>query len=714
MKKRIFAFFLSVILLFAALPYTAFAYGHDATNPLPAGEYKSWSQEDPRWKDVKIGVDPWTDSQGNRHENETIGHAGCLISSMAILARAYGLTLADGTAINPGTLGTAMYDDGSCKYLNYKGATKYQTAFDTLIPGISYYTNLFPSNPTATIRDLLSDPDKEYIIIAAVNNGGHYVAIDCVVGNDVAICDTGYPKTKLSQYTVLCLLVYTVDAKYIAPPAQPTEGTLWRVIESSGIKIRNGPGLSYDRVGAYKANAEIVVTETKEADGYLWGKTESGWSALRALDGSEDFCECLTVVKYPINYHLAGGTGGPASQEKIEGEPLTLSDVVPQKEGHVFLGWSADPSAISATYAPGGVYAADEPLELYAVWMEETKIYAYGIDVSAHQGTIDWQAVADSGVRYVILRAGTSKGKDIAFEENYAGAKAAGLLVGSYFFTYAVTEEEMLADAKLFEEWLQGKEFELPVYVDVETAEQSLLPAGELTRLAGLFRSYILNAGYYCGVYASYNWFDWFLDKEALGGSESLWMAKWSPSGMLTQNLSGVCGMYQYSETGTVPGISVTVDLNVCYVDLPAIVAAYYESIKPTITPLPDSGLILQEGILRGGREKMTVLEWKKLFEEEVIFTDGMGNILSDDQWVCTGYTVQNKDLSYVIAVKGDLDGDGKVTAMDYRMLKQYVLGKYRLTPEAYYAAMVTGDRITSLDYAVVKRHVLKTYSIYG
>ena len=143
MKKRIFAFFLSVILLLAALPYTAFAYGHDATNPLPAGEYKSWSQEDPRWKDVKIGVDPWTDSQGNRHENETIGHAGCLISSMAILARAYGLTLADGTAINPGTLGTAMYDDGSCKYLNYKGAAKYQTAFDTLIPGISYYTNLF-------------------------------------------------------------------------------------------------------------------------------------------------------------------------------------------------------------------------------------------------------------------------------------------------------------------------------------------------------------------------------------------------------------------------------------------------------------------------------------------------------------------------------------------------------------------------------------------
>ncbi len=713
MKKRILGCFLSVILLLAALPLNAFAYGHSATTPLPAGEYKSWSQEDPRWTDVKIGVDPWTDSQGKRHENETIGHAGCLISSMAILARAYGLTLKDGTAIDPGTLGKAMYDDGSCKYVNYKGAAKYETAFDALIPGVSFYKNYFPSNPTSTVRTLLNDPDKEYIIIAAVKNGGHYVAVDRVVDGDVAICDTGYPNTRLSQYSVLCLLVYTVDEDYIKAPSQSTGAPIWLVTESSGIKIRTGPGLSYDRVGAYKVNTEIEVTETTEADGYLWGKTVHGWCALRALDGSDDFCICLTVTKYPVTYHLSGGTGGPEDQEKIEGEPLTLSEIVPEKEGYYFLGWSKDPGATSASYAPGGVYEAEEALELYAVWMEEKTVFAYGIDVSVHQKEVDWQAVADSGIRFVILRAGTSKGKDANFEANYQGAKAAGLWVGSYFYTYADTEEEMLADAKLFEEWLAGKEFELPVYVDVETEEQKALPAGDLTRLTQVFRAHILEAGYYCGVYASYNWFDWFLDEEALGGKDALWMAKWSPSGTLTQNLSDKCGMYQYSETGRVPGISTTVDLNVCYVDLPAIVAAYYESLRNIVSPLPDSGLTIRENILSGGKVQMTVAEWKPLFDGEVVFTDGMGNTLSDGDVVNTGDTVICGDNTYTVAVKGDLDGDGRITAMDYMMVKQYVLGKYRLAPEAYCAAMITGDKVTALDYSAIKRHVLKTYSIY-
>jgi GH25 family lysozyme M1 (1,4-beta-N-acetylmuramidase) len=713
MKKRILACFLSVMLVLAALPFSALAYGHSDTTPLPAGAYKSWKQTDPRWTDYKIGVDPWTDSAGVRHENETMGHAGCLISSMAILARGYGLTLKDGTDIDPGTLGKAMYDGGSCKYLNYKGASKYETAFNELIPGVSFHKVLFPSNPVSTIRTLLSDAEKEYIIIAAVNNGGHYVAVDCVKDGDVVICDPGYPKTLLSQYKLTCLLVYTVDESFVDTGTEIPGAPIWQVTEKDGIKIRSGAGLNYDRVGAYKLNQEIEVTETKEADGYLWGKTEKGWCALRSLDGSSVFCVCLTVTQYSITYHATGGTGAPNAQYKNAGEPINLSEAVPQKEGHLFLGWSADPSALSATYAPGAVYGVDEPLVLYAVWMAEAEIFAYGIDVSSYQKAVDWQAVADSGVSFVILRAGTSKGKDPMFEENYVAAKEAGLSVGSYFFTYALTEEEMLADAALFEEWLEGKTFELPVYVDIETEEQSKLPAGELTRLAQLFQGYMTAAGYFCGVYASYNWFGWYLDGEAFGGKEYLWMAKWSLSGTLSQNLSNDCAVYQYSETGTVPGISVTVDLNVCYMDLPAIVAAYYESLETQVLPLPDSGLTIFDEILAGGRAGMTVGEWQALFDGGVTFTDGMGNTLTADDTVCTGYTVICGDKTYTVSVKGDLDGDGKVNALDYAMVKRYVLGTYRLTREAYYAALITGDTVTALDYARIKRHVLNLQSLY-
>ncbi len=713
MKKRILACFLSVMLVLAALPLSAFAYGHSNTAPLPDGAYKSWKQTDPRWNDVKIGVDPWTDSLGVRHENETIGHAGCLISSMAILARGYGLTLADGTAIDPGSLGVAMYDGGSCEYLNYKGATKYSTAFDILIPGIHFEKVMTPSDPLSAARELLSDAEKEYLIIAAVNNYGHYVAVDHVEDGEVVICDTGYPKTYLSQYRVSCFLVFSVDEAYVDPGTEIPGAPIWQVTEKDGVKIRSGAGLDYDRVGAYKLNTEIEVFETAEADGYLWGKTTRGWCALRSLDGADVFCVCLTVAQYAVSYHLAGGTGGPETQYKTAGEPITLSEKIPEKAGHRFLGWSADPSAISAAYAPGATYGVDEPLVLYAVWQAEKEIYAYGIDVSAHQEVVDWQAVADSGVRFVILRAGTSNGKDAYFDANYEAAKAAGLLVGSYFFTYALTEEEMLADGALFEEWLAGKTFELPVYVDVETEAQSLLPAGELTRLTKLFREYMMDAGYYCGVYASYNWFGTYLDGEALGGKDALWMAKWTPSGTLSQNLSADCSVYQYSETGRVPGISVTVDLNVCYADLPAIVAEYYESLQTKVSPLPDSGLTISEEFLRGGREKMTVSQWKALFDGEVTFTDGMGNVLADEDIVATGDTVICGDATYTVAVKGDLDGDGRVTALDYMMLKRHVMGTYRLTRESYQAAMIYSDKVNALGYAALKSHVMKISSIY-
>ena len=109
----------------------------------------------------------------------------------------------------------------------------------------------------------------------------------------------------------------------------------------------------------------------------------------------------------------------------------------------------------------------------------------------------------------------------------------------------------------------------------------------------------------------------------------------------------------------------------------------------------------------------MTAGEWQALFDGEVTFTDGMGNMLTADDVVCTGHTVICGEQTYTVAVKGDIDGDGKVNALDYAMVKRYVLGSYRLTREAYYAALTSGDTVTALDYAKIKRHVLNLQSIY-
>ena len=94
-----------------------------------------------------------------------------------------------------------------------------------------------------------------------------------------------------------------------------------------------------------------------------------------------------------------------------------------------------------------------------------------GIDVSTHQGNIDWSKVAQSGVQFAILRAGygrESSQKDSRFESYYVEAKAAGIPVGAYWYSYAMSPEEARQEAEACLEVLRGKRYEYPIYYDVE------------------------------------------------------------------------------------------------------------------------------------------------------------------------------------------------------------------------------------------------------
>lgn len=714
MKKRFLCIFLAVMMMLCTVPFSVLAYNHTATAPLPGGVYKTWKQTDPRWSGQVIGIDPWTDAGGVRHDEETMGHAGCLISSMAILARGYGLLLQDGTEIDPGTLGRMLYDDGSCRYLTYQGGARYSTAFHELIPGITFDSFWQGDDPIAAIVRLLSDPAAEYVIIAGVNGFTHYVAVDYVEGETVYICDPGYPRATLAEYTVSGLLIFRVDEQYVDPGMTIPGEPVWRVIEPDGVRIRNGAGLNYERLGVYPFGTVLDILETTEADGYLWGKTVDGWCALRTLDGTEVYCERKESTQYSVTYHTNGGSEPPEAQLKSAGEPLTLSEMVPVKEGYRFLGWSADPSALSAQYAPGAVYQEDAAIVLYAVWMSEADIFGFGIDVSSHQGEVDWQAVAADGVEFVILRAGTSRGKDTRFEENYQGAKEAGLHIGSYMYSYALTPAEALEDAALFTEWLSGKTFDMPVFLDLESREQSQLSVEELTSIATTFQTVLERAGYYCGVYSSESWFGRHLLPDMLGGREYLWVAKWTASGTLSQNMSVQYAMYQYSETGRVAGIDVTVDLDVCYVNFPQLLANHPWVENPAVSPLPDSGLKICGDVLYGGRIQMTVLEWQQLFDGETVFWSADGAELAADAIVTTGCKVSCGERLYLVGVQGDLNGDGEITAADYVMLKRGVLGVIPLSGAAYYAGCLSGEQLRPADYIRLKRHVLGILNLYG
>lgn len=138
-------------------------------------------------------------------------------------------------------------------------------------------------------------------------------------------------------------------------------------------------------------------------------------------------------------------------------------------------------------------------------------IYAHGLDVSAWQRTgLDFQNIANAGYDYVILRCGTSYGKDRCFEEFYVNAKAAGLDVGCYFYSYALTAAEAEAEAYEVLSWIEGKVFEYPIYFDFEDPTQIDLSYTLSSQICRSFLDVLKNNGYLAGLYSM----SWILSRD--------------------------------------------------------------------------------------------------------------------------------------------------------------------------------------------------------
>ena len=153
----------------------------------------------------------------------------------------------------------------------------------------------------------------------------------------------------------------------------------------------------------------------------------------------------------------------------------------------------------------------------------------HGIDVSYHQGMIDWQAVKETGlVKFAIIRAGFGRyanQKDPMFERNFYGAKVAEIPVGAYWYSYAMSVEEAREEAQACMQVLKGRRFEYPVYFDIEEGRQSNLGKTVLTAICEAFCDTLEKAGYFAGVYASSYWFTNKLDHARLASKYTIWLA---------------------------------------------------------------------------------------------------------------------------------------------------------------------------------------------
>lgn len=184
-----------------------------------------------------------------------------------------------------------------------------------------------------------------------------------------------------------------------------------------------------------------------------------------------------------------------------------------------------------------------------------------GIDVSGYQGEIDFKKVKDSGVEFVIVKAGYSSSTVPTWERNFANAKNNGLKVGAYWYSYAKTIEQGVAEARAFIAALKGKQLDFPVYMDLE--ERSQFDKGKefCTELVKAFCGELTSAGYYAGVYSTTYWYTNYVE-ESVREAYPAWIADYRDKCYYT----GTYGIWQYG-TGRVPGVQYECDLDEGYVD---------------------------------------------------------------------------------------------------------------------------------------------------
>ncbi len=203
--------------------------------------------------------------------------------------------------------------------------------------------------------------------------------------------------------------------------------------------------------------------------------------------------------------------------------------------------------------------------------------YRY-IDVSRYQGAIDWAQVAAAGYKGAMLKTVSTNHKlskqadglyiDPTFETNYRNAKAAGLDVGVYYYTYATSEAMADAELSLLRQAVHGKELTLPVAVDVEDNKLKPMSTIDLTSLTAYALEQVEKMGFYAQLY-TYTGYKYELDMARLSSRWDVWLADYTGK---SPNVTFNYNAHQHTSKGAVPGIIGNVDLNVTTLNYPKII----------------------------------------------------------------------------------------------------------------------------------------------
>lgn len=248
---------------------------------------------------------------------------------------------------------------------------------------------------------------------------------------------------------------------------------------------------------------------------------------------------------------------------------------------------------------------------------------AEGIDVSKYQSDINWEKVAASGIDYVIVNAGYGKfadQKDPKFDENMKNAQAVGLDCGAYWYSYALSVEDAYKEAEACYQAIKDYNFTYPIYFDIEDPSQSRLSVAETSAIIEAFCTTLQKKGYYVGIYSFASLLTSKVYEEVLDKYD-VWVAHFDvPAPAYARSY----GMWQYSSTGRVNGISTDVDLDHCYINYPYLISPETYVPDGTETDAPPAHTLgsADKGVAKGVDVSVwqTKIDWEKVARSDIDF----------------------------------------------------------------------------------------------
>ncbi|MCD8131355.1 MAG: Ig-like domain-containing protein, partial [Lachnospiraceae bacterium] len=439
------------------------------------------------------------------------------------------------------------------------------------------YTYVSSDNSVATVKGSGSS-----VTISAVAAGTATITVTAAYSDSLSGISAKSQTCKVTVSKTYSAITLSIDNSTLSLTAGKT-GTI--AVTASGAT--SGETLTYE----YSSNDTDVATVSGSSASATITAVAAGTATITARVYYENDTSVYSTVTCEVTVRASSTTAlkttdGQAVYVLEDGEyrVATYNDYYTdgmtyyvKTETYKYTGWQtisgstyyydADGNRVTGTQVIQGIeYTFDSEGAL------QGSAGTLGIDVSSHNGSIDWSAVANSGVSFAIIRCGYrgyGSGvlvEDSRFRANIQGAINAGVKVGVYFFSQAITSTEAVEEASMVLQLVSGYSLSYPIYIDVEYSNSShdgradSLSVSERTAIVKAFCQTVVNSGYSAGIYANKTWLTSFLDMSQLS-SYKVWLAQYASA----PTYSGSFHMWQYSSTGSIGGISGNVDLNLWY-----------------------------------------------------------------------------------------------------------------------------------------------------